>query len=353
MRMSESPQATMKHGGDLTEAMRRHGAGDPPWLDLSTGINPHPWRVPDPLRREGWERLPGAADLEGLLAAAKVAYRVPDGAGIVAAPGTQALIQWLPRLAPPGEVAVLGPTYGEHADAWRMAGAPVREVDDLEAAPSARHRVVVRPNNPDGRLLEPDALRLAASACARAGGWLVVDESFADIDPAAGAAALVPELPVVILRSFGKFYGLAGLRLGFAVARPEIADAIGRALGPWAVSGPALAVGAAALADGAWADRMRVRLAEEAAAIDEVLGAGGLAPAGGTSLYRLVSHREATLLHEALAAEHIWCRAFAWDATLLRFGLPPDANGLDRLAAALGRFGTAAHAHGITTASPR
>ncbi|TDR94565.1 L-threonine O-3-phosphate decarboxylase [Enterovirga rhinocerotis] len=383
----------MKHGGDLFEAKARHGEGDPAWLDLSTGLNPHPWPVPAALRHAGWERLPGSAAMRALLDAAREAYRVPEGAEIVAAPGTQALIQWLPRLAPPGAVSVLGLTYAEHAASWRAAGRDVIPAPDPsppgegESAPADRggvlpgrgcphpgslpeqvrerldpplqggiggasptHRVVVNPNNPDGRILGLAALAAMAEDCARAGGWLVVDEAYADLDPAMTAASLVPDLPVIVLRSFGKFYGLAGLRLGFAVAQPAVAERLRAALGDWAVSGPALAVGAAALADEDWAAAMRVRLAQEAAGLDAVLGEAGLSPGGGTGLYRLVRHPEAADLHERLAAAHVWCRRFDWAPDLLRFGLPPDEAGFARLREALRE---AAHAQGTSTASSR
>lgn len=325
----------MQHGGDLTDAVARHGAGDPAWLDLSTGINPHPWPAPEGLRRSGWERLPAKADLDRLLRVARSAYRVPDGAEIVAAPGTQALIQWLPRLAEQGSVAVLGPTYGEHAAVWRGAGLSVREIAGLDEVEDARHVVAVNPNNPDGRVIPHAGLAQAGRLCAERGGWLVVDESFADVVPEACAARLAAELPIVVLRSFGKFHGLAGLRLGFAVAPPPLADRIAQALGPWAVSGPALAVGAAALADVAWADAMRGRLRREAEALDRVLAEAGFAPAGGTSLYRLVRHSRAASIQAALAAEHIWVRSFEWAPDLLRFGLPQDAASRERLRAAL------------------
>ena len=327
----------MDHGGDLTEAMTQHGAGDPPWLDLSTGINPHPWPVPEVLRHAGWERLPAHADLDRLRAAARAAYGVPDRAGLVAAPGTQALIQWLPRLAPAGPVAILAPTYGEHETAWRAAGARCAALADPRDAGDARHLVVVNPNNPDGRVVAQDILAEAAEACARRGGWLVVDESFADLALSTSAAALAAEAPVVILRSFGKFYGLAGLRLGFAVAPSAIARAIEAAIGPWAVSGPALAVGAAALADADWAEAMRARLSRESRSLDLVLAAAGLAPAGGTDLFRLVRDDRARAIHARLAAAHIWTRIFAWAPDLLRIGLPADPGGLDRLAVALRR----------------
>ncbi|HMO30181.1 threonine-phosphate decarboxylase CobD [Enterovirga sp.] len=337
----------MRHGGDLTEAKARYGASGPEWLDLSTGINPHPWPVPDALRRAGWERLPGEAEMRSLLAAARDAYAIPDAAGIVAAPGTQALIQWLPRLAPPGAVAILGPTYAEHAASWRAAGREVVRDMESRVSPTVIHRVVVNPNNPDGRILGPEAIRRRAEDCARAGGWLIVDEAFADLDRAIGASALVPGLPVVVLRSFGKFYGLAGLRLGFAVAPPAVADSLRAALGDWAVSGPALAVGAAALADRGWQAATRRRLAAEAAALDRVLAEGGAALLGGTALFRLVRHPDAAALHGRLAAAHIWCRRFEEAPDLLRFGLPEEPEGLARL-----REGLARHVQGTSTASP-
>lgn len=321
----------MQHGGDPGNADRGSSRADLDWLDLSTGINPHAWPIPDALRDAGWTRLPSRADRERLLGAARDAYGVPPGLSVVAAPGTQALIQWLPRIAPEGGVAVLGPTYAEHAAAWRLAARAVAEVGRLAAWPDgARHLVVVNPNNPDGRVLSRAELTAAARTCAARGGWLVVDESFADVDPASSLVGHADDLPVVVLRSFGKFYGLAGLRLGFAITSAPIANELERALGPWAVSGPALAIGSVALADRTWADAMRVRLGNEATRLDGVLAEAGLALAGGTSLYRLVRHPRAAAIHADLAAERIWVRRFEWADDLLRFGLPPDADGLDR-----------------------
>src|SRR5690349_10374843 len=142
----------MKHGGDLTEAIARHGGAASIWLDLSTGINPRPWPIPQALPDSAWQRLPSRTDAEALLDAARKNYGVPDGADIAAAAGTQALIQWLPYLAAPGPVAIVGPTYSEHALAWRNAGHPVIAIDSLDACPdNAVHAVVVNPNNPDGR----------------------------------------------------------------------------------------------------------------------------------------------------------------------------------------------------------
>ena len=328
----------MIHGGDLTEAIARHGGTPQQWLDLSTGINPWPWPIPSDLPPAIWQRLPSQADQDDLIASARKAYRVPDGINIAAAPGTQALIQWLPRLAAPGSVAIMGPTYGEHALTWRAAGHEVVAFDESGDLPdSVRHAVIVNPNNPDGRVVNADAIAGIASRLRARGGWLILDEAFADVDPAVSAVALCAKLPVVILRSFGKFYGLAGLRLGFAMAAPELAAGIVAALGPWPCSGPALHIGARALADQPWAERTRDKLKREAGKLDEILARAGFAILGGTSLFRLARHPHALQRHAALARQHIWCRSFEGRGNLLRFGLPPDEAGLDRLAAAFTR----------------
>jgi cobalamin biosynthetic protein CobC len=163
----------------------------------------------------------------------------------------------------------------------------------------------------------------------------VVDEAFADVDPALSAVVICKDLPIVILRSFGKFFGLAGLRLGFAIAAPGLVRHIATALGPWACSGPALQIGTAALCDERWAMQTRVALATQAIKLDAILDGAGFTGAGGTALFRLARHPDAMRLHRVLAQQQIWCRSFDWAGDLLRFGLPPDASAVDRLASAL------------------
>src|SRR3984885_6487225 len=326
----------MKHGGDLTEAMARYGGSPRMWLDLSTGVNPWPWAVPAPLAAGLWQRLPSRADEEALIAAAREAYAIPAGAGIVAASGTQSLIQWLPQLASGGPVAIVEPTYNEHAPAWRIAGHDVIACADLDDLPPAvRHVVVVNPNNPDGRVIARAALARIAALVKERGGWLVVDEAFADVEPQTSVIKLCADWPIVVLRSFGKFYGLAGLRLGFAVAPPEIARKIALALGPWACSGPALTIGAAALRDREWAHRTRLTIQQQARKLDDVLAGAGFEIVGGTGLFQLARRADASKVHTSLAAQHIWCRRFERADALLRFGLGPDDRALERLAAAL------------------
>lgn len=317
------------HGGDLAAAERRWGRPAQGWLDLSTGINPWPYPLPA-LPAEAWTRLPGAEGEAALRAAAADRFGCrPDQ--VLAAPGTSVLIQALPRLRPPGRVAILSPTYGEHAQAWRTAGHAVTEPATLAQAAGADVVVAVNPNNPDGRTLSPAAL-LAAADALPSGGLLVVDEAFGDVVPALSVAgALRPGL--VVLRSFGKFYGLAGLRLGFALAEPDFLARLAAQFGPWPVSGPALEVGAAALADGAWARAMGERLADQAARLDAMLAEGGLTVLGGASLFRLA--HGADDLYDRLGRAGILTRAFAGRAGLLRFGLPGDEAGLARLRAAL------------------
>lgn len=328
--------AAKKHGGNLAAARAAFPDAPEPWIDLSTGISPWPYPLPA-LPDDCWTRLPAAEAEAGLRQAAARYFGVDDANAVLAAPGAQALIQVLPRLRPRSRVAVVSPTYAEHEAAWRAAGHDVTERSTLADAMAggADVVVIVNPNNPDGRSLAAPALLDATAALTARGGWLVVDEAFADaaahnsVAPHAGAAGLV------ILRSFGKFFGLAGLRLGFLLAPSAVRDAAAALLGPWAVSGPALAVGAAAYGDGAWIAATRRRLAAAAGQLDDALHAAGLTVVGGTPLFRLVEHADAAALFTRLAQAGIWTRPFAARPDWLRLGLPPDAAALARLAAAL------------------
>lgn len=323
----------LPHGGDLDTARRLYPHAPLPWLDLSTGINSWPYPV-GPIPREAWRRLPDASSLRALREAAAGCYGAPDPACVAAAPGTQALIQLLPRLRPPGRVLVQSPTYGEHARCWALAGHQVAAVPDL-GPKTADACVLVNPNNPDGRRHPPELLLDWAARLSRRGGWLVVDEAFADVVPETSVAGHAGAPGLVVLRSFGKFYGLAGVRLGFLLAAPALAARVADWLGPWAIPGPAIAVGCRALADRAWADAMRARLAGMARALDRLLTGAGLEVIGGTDLFRLARHPDAQALAGSLAQAGIWVRRFPDRPDLLRFGLP--GRGMARLERALAR----------------
>lgn len=337
--MTQGVLPPVHHGGDPVRLLASFPDAPRPLVDLSTGINPWSYDV-GPLAETSWRGLPGDAALSALLDAAGLAYGAPPGR-LVAAPGTQALIQILPRLRPRCRVAVLAPTYAEHARRWLAEGHEIREVAGIDeaASPGADVVVLCNPNNPDGRIVPPDRVLDIARDIGRRGGWLVVDEAFADCDPATSVLPLVtgegPKDGLVVLRSFGKFYGLAGLRLGFALAPAAVRAAIADHLGPWSVSGPAAEIGARALGDVGWRDATRRRLRAAMEGLVSLLAGAGLEVVGGTSLFVLVRHRRAAALAEALGKAGIATRDFPERRCDLRFGLPPDEAAWARLSAVL------------------
>jgi cobalamin biosynthetic protein CobC len=327
----------LAHGGRLNRAAAAYGIAVDQWLDLSTGINPRSWPVPG-IPEAVWQRLPEADD--GLDAIAREWAGAPAAAGCVALPGSQAAIQLLPRLRAPGRVGVPAPGYAEHAHWWRAAGHEVvalahdaaeDALDELDAL------VWIHPNNPTGLCLSRQTLCEWHRRLARRGGWLVLDEAF--VDPTPEASLVVDTGPdgLIVLRSTGKFFGLAGLRGGFCFGPPALCDELEAQLGPWAVSHPARWVLARALADRDWQHATREALAAQAAALDAVLQRHGLIVAGGTALFRYCPHPQAAAIQDRLARQGILSRTFE-EPPALRFGLPPDAAGLQRLDAALDRL---------------
>jgi cobalamin biosynthesis protein CobC len=277
--------------------------------------------------------------VDALAQAAARAYGAPSVAHVVPAPGTQILLPLVAGLAPTGHAAILAPGYPEHARAAAFAGHEVKAIGSIDACGDAMLVIVANPNNPDGKLFaRSDLLALAKDLRCR-DGVLVIDEAFMDVGPSdASLAADVAYGNVVVLRSFGKFFGLAGLRLGFALAAPPLAARLRAALGPWAVSGPALAVGTRALADTIWIEQARQRLDKGARRLDGILSGLALTVVGGTSLFRLVQTPAANALFQHLGHSGIWVRAFPDHANWLRFGLPANEREWRRLKTALVAF---------------
>lgn len=303
------------HGGGIDAACARWGGARGDWLDLSTGINPRPYPIP-PLPADAWTALPDHAAHAALEQAARRFWAIPDSAAVMAAPGASALIARIPALLPPAQVAIPGPTYNEHARAFRACGWTVTD-SATEAS------VIVHPNNPDGRLHPaPDT------------PFRVIDESFCDVMPDATHMGEATRPGTLILKSFGKFWGLAGARLGFAIGDPDLIARLHPMLGPWAVSGPALTIATDALSNPAWADATRARLATDAARLDAMMLTSGIAPLGGTPLFRLYDTPDAAAWQDRLARHRILARIFPYSQRWLRLGLP-DGAGWARLQDAL------------------
>jgi cobalamin biosynthetic protein CobC len=273
--------APLVHGGDLDAARKLFPGAPEPFLDLSTAVNPHPYPIPE-LWPEHFARLPDFENLKLLTSYAATAYAAPSEANVVPAPGSQILMTLLAGLVSPGRAAILGPTYAEHARVAALAGHEAITVSELAPLGEADLAVVVNPNNPDGRICGKDELLRIAEQQRGRGGLLVVDEAFMDAGPRGESLALhVEDAPVVVLRSFGKFFGLAGLRLSFALAATALAARLRASLGPWPVSGPALAVGKSALWDWDWIDETRLSLGHAAVRLKKLLEDAGCGLADG------------------------------------------------------------------------
>jgi cobalamin biosynthesis protein CobC len=318
----------LDHGGNLDLACKLFGGRPEDWIDLSTGINRQPYPVGE-LRSRRWTALPSRAEIESLHEAARSAYGTT--APVLALAGAQAAIQSLPWLAPPGRALILAPTYNEYAPTLKAAGWQVDEASDLDALAGADLAVVVNPNNPDGRQHDRAALLALASRVAR----LVVDESFADAVPDMSLASDAGRTGLLVLRSFGKFYGLAGLRLGFVLGNEADVAALAAMAGPWPISGAAIEIGRRALLDRAWAEATRARLAGEAERLDDLARGAGWNLVGGTPLFRLYETGNAVAAQERLARAKIWSRIFGNKPGWLRLGLPGDETEWTRLADAL------------------
>jgi len=309
-----------RHGGRLREAMAAYPDAPRPWLDLSTGINPEPWagqRAPaDALRR-----LPDPAALAELEAAAARAFGVEDKARVVAVPGAEAALRLLPGLLGGARVALVTPIYGGHAEAW-AARAPIA-VSTL-SDPGARDAdvlVLVNPNNPDGRRISRADLAVLAEERSAAGRWTVVDESFVEVAPELSVASLAIER-LIVLRSFGKFYGLPGARLGFVIGGKAFARHLRVLLGDWPLGADALALGLGAYADDIWRATARAWLAAQAVDVDAVLTEVGLKTVGGCDLFRWVEVADAHAVFQRLCEQGVLTRPFVDRKDRLRIGLP-------------------------------
>lgn len=321
----------LEHGGRILQAAQHYDIPLEDWLDLSTGINPLGWPVPT-IPPECWRRLPEPDD--GLVEAA---CRYYGCSSVLVVAGSQAAIQALPSLRLPCRVGLLAPTYAEHALAWARGGHHVESLAPAEIEARLDRLdvlVLVNPNNPTGERIPTQALLAWHRRLTARGGWLVVDEAFMDATPEESLAPHVGAEGLVVLRSLGKFFGLAGARVGFVLAWPELLVRLGETLGPWTVAHPARHAARLALTDEIWQAVERQRLARDSARLSELLGRHGLPPAGGTALFQWVKCERALAIRDGLAQVGILVRCFDAPPSL-RFGLPGGAAEWQRLESAL------------------
>lgn len=318
------------HGGRLADAMAQFGMANAPWIDLSTGINPHGWPGADNLAVD-WQALPDAGALNDLEAAAAACFGA-NPAHVCAVPGTEIGLRMLGDILP-GPAIHAQPSYRTHGEMLPHSR-PVALTELLGAEDATI--ILASPNNPDGRIMPPATLLGWLEARRDSAAWLVVDEAFADATPGVSLAAHVDNgQRLIIFRSFGKFFGLAGVRLGFVLGPPGVIAHYRQRLGSWPLSAAALAIGTAAYRDADWIAAMRVALREQAHALDAVLARRGFSAIGACPLFRLIETADATALFERLAHHAILTRPFDYDPRWLRLGLPADREALDRLDAAL------------------
>ncbi|UZJ61809.1 threonine-phosphate decarboxylase CobD [Pseudomonas sp. KU26590] len=324
----------LEHGGRLRGAVLKYGIDEADWLDLSSGISPWSWPIPA-ISEAAWSRLPETDD--GLEAAARRYYGATD---VLPVAGSQAAIQALPRLRQAGKVGVLSPCYAEHAEAWRNTGFLLREVLEQEVErfiDTLDVLVVVNPNNPTGLSLPPERLLEWHARLAQRGAWLVVDEAFMDNTPELSLAAYTQRAGLIVLRSFGKFFGLAGVRLGFVLAEPRFLKVMARQIGPWSVSGPTRIIGQSCLNDVAGHQRQRQRTEQASQRLVDVLNRHGFAPKGGCALFQWLITPLAEELYAFCAQRGILLRIFTHNSSL-RFGLPREDADWQRLEQALSEF---------------
>ncbi|MEX0347346.1 MAG: threonine-phosphate decarboxylase CobD [Rhizobiaceae bacterium] len=326
---------TGAHGGDLDAARILFPNAPEPWIDLSTGVNPHSY--PDlAVPYKAQKQLPPPVKLELLRNSAAAAYRLSDPSAVVVSAGTQPVLAAIMRMIEPGGAAILGPTYSEHARSAALAGHQVEETGKIENLADADIAVVVNPNNPDGRLTERNGLLELAGALRQRSGILLVDEAFMDVAPDGYSVADdFTTTNIVVLKSFGKFFGLAGIRLSFAIAPADIAAYLAAVMGPWPVSATALETGIAALNDAKWRTVMRERLQDDGDRLASLLRSVELKIAGGTNLFQLVNHDNAPQLFEHLGNSGIFVRHFPDRPHYLRLGLPASEEAWSRLSNAL------------------
>ncbi|NOQ93517.1 MAG: threonine-phosphate decarboxylase [Methylophaga sp.] len=322
----------LEHGGKLNTMVRQYKIAKDNWLDLSTGLNPHAWPVPDELPKMIWCQLP--QDDDGLVETAQTYYQCDS---LLAVSGSQAAIQALPHCRPHSRVGLISPSYAEHHYAWHHAGHDIVTLDPLtinDHIDTLDVLLIINPNNPTGQLFAPQQLAEWHQQLAQHGGWLIVDEAFIDVTPEQSLSRKCPQQGLIVLRSIGKFFGLAGLRTGFVLAEAKLLSLLAERLGPWPIAGASRYLTQLALADTHWQTLSRHLLQQQGRRLEELLTYSGFPTIRGCSLFQWVPTSNAEKIHQQLASQGIYTRLFEQPKSL-RFGLPKTEHDWQRLEHAL------------------
>jgi cobalamin biosynthesis protein CobC len=322
----------LNHGGRIKAYAQRYGIAVDNWLDLSTGINPNGWPVPEFIPVSLWSRLPESED--DLIDKAMDYYQCQY---ILPVAGSQAAIQTLPTLRAPCRVAILSPAYEEHRHCWQESGHEVVALESFELEQQIEQFdvvIVINPNNPTGQTFSEECLLNWHRNLQSRNGWLIVDEAFIDVTAQKSLASLPVQPGLIILRSLGKFFGLAGLRVGFVISHPDLLSQIKEKLGPWPIASASRWIASQALSDQIWQQQSLQYLPQNAQRLAELLSAYGLRPTGGCALFQWIKIEQASQIHYQLAEQGILCRLFD-KPVALRFGLPSSEHDWSRLENAL------------------
>lgn len=309
----------LEHGGDLILASQKYDIPIADWLDLSTGINPNGWPVPTSFPTELWSQLPQQQD--NLIAAAQNYYQCDS---LIAVAGSQAAIQALPYLRNKSRVGIITPAYAEHAYAWHQAGHKVIQLDSNtinEAITELNVLIIINPNNPSAELFTQKQLLSWHEQLVKKNGWLIVDEAFIDAEPQNSLVQHCPLDGLIVLRSLGKFFGLAGLRVGFVLTKKNLLSQLSERLGPWSIAHASRYIARLALQDHKWQQQCRHSLKQQGYRLQQLLTKIGLTPDGNSTLFQWVKTDNAEYIHRMLAEQGILTRLFNAPASL-RFGLP-------------------------------
>ena len=335
----ETPSA-LNHGGNLQQASEIYGVSMDAWLDMSTGISP--WSYPvDDLPSNVWRDLPPSND--ELIATAKKYYQI-DEQNVVVSPGSQLSIRLLPQLFAKSKVALPVLGYQEHALSWKLAGHQlcfyqnVEELIQLIEDGKVDHAVVINPNNPSCEKTTKEKLSYISNSIK---GVLLVDEAFMDFYQTApsqipessfGSAISLNAENVIVVRSIGKFFGLAGLRLGFVIGLHPVLQKLQTLFQPWAINHASMLISRQALADTQWQEQQRLKIKAGAKQLEPLLFSlcqdFQELRIENTALFCSVFAQSIDVqkLHKQLAMLGVWTRMSNPDdkQAWLRFGLVGD-----------------------------